>query len=197
MASTRSTPSWQQPPEVVPARTYLAGAVMNIYYVAAIWLGMALLASVVSIRIAVPAALVEIVVGAFAGNIPGIREHVTQTDVVVFLASVGSLVLTFLAGAEIDPVSLRGHWRASLSIGLASFLLPFLAAFGFCGLVLGWHLHAAEIGGIALSTTSVAVVYAVMVETGLNRHDLGKLILAACFITDLGTDRKSTRLNSS
>ena len=165
---------------------------MNIYYVAAIWLGMALLASVVSIRIAVPAALVEIVVGALAGNIPGIQQHVTQTDVVTFLASAGSLVLTFLAGTEIDPVSLRGHWKASLSIGFASFALPFLAAFGFCGLVLGWHLHAAEIGGIALSTTSVAVVYAVMVETGLNRHDLGKLILAACFVTDLGTvDRKS------
>src|ERR1700730_13957633 len=169
------------------ARTNLAGAAVNIYYVAAIWLGMALLASVGSSRIAVPAALVEIVVGALAGNIPGIREHVTQTDVVTFLASVGSLVLTFLAGAEIDPVSLRGHWKASLSIGVVSFLLPFLAAFGFCGLVLGWHLHAAEIGGVALSTTSVAVVYAVMVETGLNRYDLGKLILAACFITDLGT----------
>jgi len=160
---------------------------VNIYYVAAIWLGMALLASVISIKIAVPAALVEIVVGALAGNIPGIREHVTQTGVVTFLASVGSLVLTFLAGAEIDPVSLRGHWKASLSIGLVSFAVPFLAAFAFCGLVLGWHLHPAEIGGIALSTTSVAVVYAVMVETGLNRHDLGKLILAACFITDLGT----------
>ena len=160
---------------------------MNIYYVAAIWLGMALLASVISIRIAVPAALVEIVVGALAGNVPGIREHVTQTDVITFLASAGSLVLTFLAGAEIDPVSLRGHWKASLSIGFVSFALPFLAAFGFCGLVLGWSLHAAEIGGVALSTTSVAVVYAVMVETGLNRQDLGKLILAACFITDLGT----------
>jgi Kef-type K+ transport system membrane component KefB len=150
---------------------------MNIYYVAAIWLGMALLASVVSIKIAVPAALVEIVVGALAGNIPGIQQHVSQTEVVTFLASVGSLVLTFLAGAEIDPVSLRGHWKASLSIGLVSFALPFLAAFGFCRLVLGWQLHAAEIGGIALSTTSVAVVYAVMVETGLNRQDLGKLIL--------------------
>jgi Kef-type K+ transport system membrane component KefB len=160
---------------------------MNIYYVAAIWLGMALLASFISIRIAVPAALVEIVVGALAGNIPGLREHVTSTDVVVFLASVGSLVLTFLAGAEIDPVSLRGHWKASLSIGFVSFALPFLAAFGFCALVLGWSLHAAEIGGVALSTTSVAVVYAVMVETGLNRQDLGKLILAACFVTDLGT----------
>ena len=160
---------------------------MNVYYVAAIWLGMALLASMVSIWIAVPAALVEIVIGALAGNIPGIQQHVTQTGFVTFLASVGSLVLTFLAGAEIDPVSLRGHWKASVSIGLASFLLPFLAAFAFCRLVLGWQLHAAEIGGIALSTTSVAVVYAVMVETGLNRRDLGKLILAACFITDLGT----------
>src|SRR5579864_9418294 len=82
------------------ARTYLAGAVMNIYYVAAIWLGLALLASVVSIRVAIPAALVEIVVGALAGNIPGIREHVTQTDVVTFLADVGSLVLTFLRSEE-------------------------------------------------------------------------------------------------
>ena len=160
---------------------------MNIYYVAAIWLGMALLASVISIRIAIPAALVEIVIGALAGNIPGIREQVTSTVLITFLASVGSLVLTFLAGAEIDPVSLRGHWKASLSIGFVSFALPFLAAFAFCKLVLGWDLHAAEIGGVALSTTSVAVVYAVMVETGLNRQDLGKLILAACFITDLGT----------
>ena len=100
---------------------------MNIYYVAAIWLGMALLASVVSIRIAVPAALVEIVVGALAGNIPGIREHVTQTGVVVFLASVGSLVLTFLAGAEIDPVSLRGHWKASLFASYGWLLLVFVA----------------------------------------------------------------------
>jgi Kef-type K+ transport system membrane component KefB len=160
---------------------------MNVYYVTAIWLGMALVAAVVSIRVAVPAALVEIVVGALAGNIPGLREHIAQTDVIVFLASAGSLVLTFLAGAEIDPASLREHWRASVSIGLISFALPFGAAFGFCALVLGWTLHAAEIGGIALSTTSVAVVYAVMVETGLNRHDLGKLILAACFVTDLGT----------
>src|SRR5262245_27448886 len=88
---------------------------------------MALLASVVSIRIAVPAALVEIVVGALAGNIPGIREHVTQTDVITFLASVGSLVLTFLAGAEIDPVSLRGHRVSEPEIKL---LLVILFALG-------------------------------------------------------------------
>ena len=160
---------------------------MNIYYEAAIWIGMALLASVVSVQIAVPVALVEIVVGALAGNIAGISSHVTQTAFVTFLAGVGSIALTFLAGAEIDPVSLRRHWKASLSIGAVSFALPFLGAFVFCGLVLGWDRQAAEIGGVALSTTSVAVVYAVLVETGLNRRDLGKLILAACFVTDLGT----------
>ena len=160
---------------------------MNIYYEAAIWIGLALLASVVSVRISVPVALVEIVVGAVAGNLPGIKEHVTETDIITFLAGTGSIMLTFLAGAEIDPISLKRHWKASVTIGVISFALPFVAAFAFCYYVLGWPLHAAEIGGIALSTTSVAVVYAVMVETGLNRRDIGKLILAACFITDLGT----------
>ena len=160
---------------------------MNSYYIAAIWLGMALLASFISIRIGVSVALVEILVGAILGNIPGIREHIDQTAFTTFLAGVGSILLTFLAGAEIDPVSLKKHWKASITIGFLSFLLPLLGAFGVCRLVLGWHLHAAEIGGVALSTTSVAVVYAVMVETGLNRQDIGKLILAACFVTDLGT----------
>lgn len=160
---------------------------MNPYYVAAIWIGMALIASLVSIRIALPVALVEIVVGAIAGNIPGIKEHVAQTGYTTFLADIGSIALTFLAGAEIDPVSLRKHWQASVSIGVVSFLLPFIGAFAFCRWGLHWDLRGAEIGGIALSTTSVAVVYAVMVETGLNRHDIGKLILAACFVTDLGT----------
>lgn len=160
---------------------------MNLYLVTAVWVGLALLASLVSIRIAIPVALVEIVVGALAGNIPGIREHVTQTAFTTFLATLGSVILTFLAGAEIDPVSLRKHWKASISIGFVSFLFPLLGAFGFCRFALGWHLHAAEIGAVALSTTSVAVVYAVMIETGLNRHDIGKLILAACFVTDLGT----------
>ena len=103
------------------------------------------------------------------------------------------MILTFLAGAEIDPVSLRKNWKASLSIGFVSFLLPLLGAFSFCRWALDWHFHAAEIGGVALSTTSVAVVYAVMVETGLNRHDIGKLILAACFVTDLGHGARPRR----
>ncbi|MEO8743944.1 MAG: cation:proton antiporter [Candidatus Dormiibacterota bacterium] len=160
---------------------------MNPYTVAAIWMALALFASVISIRAGIAVALAEILVGAIAGNVPGVSAVVQQTAFTTFLASIGSVTLTFLAGAEIDPVSLRRHWKASLAIGFVSFTLPFAAAMSVTYFALHWNLHASEIAGVALSTTSVAVVYAVMVETGLNREELGKLILAACFVTDLGT----------
>ncbi len=155
----------------------------NVYLVAAAWVGLALVASLVSIRVGISVALVEIFVGVLAGNFAGLHT----TPWIDFLAMFGSGLLTFLAGAEIDPDSLRRHIRVSLSVGVVSFVVPFAAAFVFAYFVAGWNLQAAQIAGIALSTTSVAVVYAVMIETGLADQDLGKTILAACFITDLGT----------
>jgi len=95
--------------------------------------------------------------------------------------------LTFLAGSEVESGVLRSRFKETMSIGLMAFVSPFLAAFGFAWAVAGWDVRAAEIAGLALSTTSVAVVYAVMVETGLNDTQLGKTILAACFVNDLGT----------
>jgi Kef-type K+ transport system membrane component KefB len=67
------------------------------------------------------------------------------------------------------------------------FFAPYLGCLLFARYGLGWPWPQAQIAGIALSTTSVAVVYAVMVETGYNRTELGKVILAACFINDIGT----------
>ncbi len=160
---------------------------MNVYWIIAIWMGLALIASLISIRTGISVALVELLVGAVVGNLPGSAHLVLQTDVTSFLATLGSVVLTFLAGAEIDPESLRRNWRPSLAIGLASFVAPFTGALLFARFVLEWTWPASQIAGVALSTTSVAVVYAVMVETKLNRQELGKLILAACFVTDLGT----------
>ncbi len=161
----------------------------NIWYIAAIWMGLAFLASLISIRVGISVALVEILVGVIVGNIHfGNGAHILQTtDWTNFLAMLGSGVLTFLAGAEIDPVSLRANLRASLTIGILSFVLPFVAVWLFAQFVLGWPLHQAQIAGIALSTTSVAVVYAVMIEGGQGQTPLGKTILAACFITDFGT----------
>jgi Kef-type K+ transport system membrane component KefB len=117
------------------------------------------------------------------GNVLSLRT----TPWIDFLAAFGAVLLTFLAGAEIDPESLRRHLRPSLSIGAVSFAAPFVAAFAVAYFGLRWSLAASEIAGLALSTTSVAVVYAVMIESGLAAREIGKLILAACFVTDLGT----------
>ncbi len=155
----------------------------NVYVIAALWIGLTFCASLISIRVGLSLALVEIFLGVLAGNFLGLKTN-TWID---FIASFGSVLLTFLAGAEIDPVSLRQHLKASLSLGFAAFLAPVLGVFAIAYWGAHWDLHAAEIAGIALSTTSVAVVFAVMIETGLNRTELGKVILAACFVNDLGT----------
>jgi Kef-type K+ transport system membrane component KefB len=150
---------------------------------AALWIGLALVASLVSIRVGISVALIEIGAGVIGGNVLGLHT----TPWIDFLASFGAVLLTFLAGAEIDPVSLRRDLRVSLAIGAVSFALPFAGAFLVAYVGLGWGLQSAEIAGLALSTTSVAVVYAVMIEPGLAGRGIGKRILAACFITDLGT----------
>ncbi|PYL09192.1 MAG: potassium transporter Kef [Verrucomicrobia bacterium] len=179
----------------------------NIWFIAAVWMGLALIGSLISIRTGISVALVEILVGVVAGNLAvgleggtlhigiagagagaGNLHHVLQsTEWTNFLALLGSGVLTFLAGTEIDPISLKANWRASMLIGVLSFAIPFAAAWIFAQFVFGWSLHQAQIAGIALSTTSVAVVYAVMIEGGFSDTAMGKMILAACFITDFGT----------
>jgi Kef-type K+ transport system membrane component KefB len=156
---------------------------MNVWLVAAAWMALALLASLISIRLGISVALIEILIGALAGNV----FHIHTTQWIDFLATFGSGLLTFLAGAEIDPASLKRHLKPALAIGAMGFFAPFIVVGLFAYFVAHWELHAAFIAGIALSTTSVAVVYAVMIESGRNRTELGKLILAACFINDLGT----------
>src|SRR5438309_7504921 len=156
----------------------------NVWFVAAIWMALALIASLVSITTGSSVALIEIFIGVVAGNF----LHLTAShEWINFLALLGSGVLTFLAGAEIDPRSLKANLRASVFIGVLSFAVPFGVVWLFAQFVLGWPLHQAQIAGIALSTTSVAVVYAVMIEGGFSDTAMGKMILAACFITDFGT----------
>src|SRR5437016_4566058 len=156
----------------------------NVWFVAAIWMALALVASLVSIRTGISVALIEIFIGVIAGNF----LHLTASNEWInFLALLGSGVLTFLAGAEIDSRSLKTNLRASLLIGVLSFAVPFGVVWLFAQFILGWPLHQAQIAGIALSTTSVAVVYAVMIEGGFSDTAMGKMILAACFITDFGT----------
>ncbi|MBI4787021.1 MAG: cation:proton antiporter [Chloroflexi bacterium] len=140
-------------------------------------------ASVISIEAGLAAAIIEITLGTLAGNFFGVQT----TPWIDFLAGMGGILLTFLAGTEVNTKIMRKNLRESLLIGGVSFLAPFLAAFAFAYWAAGWTLQAAEIAGTALSTTSLAVVYAVLVETGLSNTDLGKRIMAATFVTDILT----------
>ncbi len=162
---------------------FVAATSNNIWLVAGLWMSLAAISAFVAIRIKMPAALAEIIIGIIAGNLIGLRTNAW----VDFVAGFGSILLTFLAGAEIDPAVLRKQLLPSSLIGLASFAAPFLAAMAFAFFIAHWTADAAKIAGIAMSTTSVAVVYAVMIESGLAEREFGQLILAACFFTDLGT----------
>src|SRR6516164_4717297 len=146
-------------------------------------MALALVAPMGSLWITISAALFEIVVGAIAGNAIGLP----LTPWIDYIAGFGAIVLTFLAGTDIDPHVVKRNFWSSISIGLMGFFAPYLGCLLLARYGLGWPWPQAQIGGIALSTTSVAVVYAVMVETGYNRTELGKIILAACFINDIGT----------
>ena len=98
----------------------------NVWFIASIWMGLALVASLISIRVGISVALIEILIGVAAGNLAvgfeggtlqlgfaaaqssGHLHHVLQsTEWTNFLALLGSGVLTFLAGTEIDPQSLK------------------------------------------------------------------------------------------
>ena len=155
----------------------------NIWLASALWIGLALIASAMQAWLAVSVALLEIIIGAIAGNL----VEMSLTPWVNYLAGFGAILLTFQAGAEIDVRVIRRNFGSTMAIGAVGFFAPYLGVLAWAHFASGWPWAQAQIAGIALSTTSVAVVYAVMVETGFNNTEIGKIILAACFINDIGT----------
>src|SRR5262245_42067380 len=143
---------------------------MTTLTVATVLTAAALVASMISVEIGLSVAVIEIVAGIVVGN----TMHLATPDWLVFMAGFGSVVLTFLAGAEVDPVALRRTWTASTAIGALSFAAPFTVTMLTCRYLAGWDWRAAQVGGIALSTTSLAVVYAVLVESGLSATRIGQ-----------------------
>ena len=164
---------------------------IDIFFTATLWLFLAVLATVVANRLKISMALIEICIGALAGYV--FTHYFTQDimktneEWIRFVASTGAILLTFLAGTEIEPSVLKSKRKEVMIIGILGFLLPFLGAAGIAKYVLDWSLRASLLTGIALSTTSMAVVYAVMLEYGFNKTEFGKGILGACFVNDLGT----------
>jgi glutathione-regulated potassium-efflux system ancillary protein KefC len=163
----------------------------QLFTIAAVWLALAVVAAVIAYRLRIAIALVEICVGvvvaAIATHYGWFDRLGSEEQWLRFLASTGAVMLTFLAGAELDPAVIRTKLTEVSVVGVIGFLAPFLVCAAVAHWVLGWDSQASLLAGVALSTTSMAVVYSVMLETGFNRTEFGKGILGACFINDLGT----------
>jgi Kef-type K+ transport system membrane component KefB len=181
---------------MVPARSRKyqksrCAEMQNVWVLASVWVGLALIATLLAIWSRISTALTEIVVGIIAQLVLSAAfihgGLAAKTEWITFLAGTGAIVLTFLAGAELDPVVFRAKWKESTIVGLVGFFGPFLGCTAVAHYLLHWTTRSSWLAGVALSTTSIAVVYAVMLELGFNVTDFGKAILAACFINDLAT----------
>jgi Kef-type K+ transport system membrane component KefB len=95
---------------------------------AAVLVTLALLASMISVELGVTVALVELTFGVLARN----ALHLESQDWLTFVAAFASIVLTFLAGMEVDPVYMRQRLGASVGLGFGSFVGP-------VGLVMSAH----------------------------------------------------------
>jgi glutathione-regulated potassium-efflux system ancillary protein KefC len=161
------------------------------FALAALWLALAVVSTIIANHLKMSMALVEICVGIAVGfaadRFFGPDALGANVDWLRFLAASGAVLLTFLAGAELEPTVLRAKWKEVTVVGLFSFAAPFLGCAAVAYYLLGWDSQASWLAGVALSTTSMAVVYAVMLETRFNRTEYGMGILGACFVTDLGT----------
>jgi Kef-type K+ transport system membrane component KefB len=162
----------------------------NTFAIASLWLGLAVFSAIIAYHLKISIALVEIcmgIVAAIMNHFWGPNAFGSNLEWLRFLASSGAVLLTFLAGAELDPRVIRTKWKEVVIVGFVGFLAPFLGCTAFARFFLHWDPRASWLAGVALSTTSMAVVYAVMLETGFNKTEFGKGILGACFVNDLGT----------
>lgn len=163
----------------------------QLFLTASLWLALAVFSALLAASLRLSIALVEICVGVGVAAVTdsfGLRDSLAaDAEWLRFLAATGAILLTFLAGAELDPSVMRRKMTEVTVVGLVGFFAPFLGCTAVAFYGLGWDADASWLCGIALSTTSMAVVYAVMLETGLNKTEFGKGLLGACFINNLGT----------
>ena len=92
----------------------------ELWFTSAVWMALAVAASLFSVRFGVAVALGGVGLGIVAGNAFGLEP----TPWIAALAASGATVLMFLAGTEIDRASLKADFRFNLTVGLSSFVVP-------------------------------------------------------------------------
>jgi len=139
-------------------------------------------AAAIAYELGISSAIVEILAGVVLAWLLG---DIASLGWVHFLANLGMLGLMFMAGFEVDIARLRKSWKASLVIGIASLATPFAGVFLVCRYGLALAPLPSALIGVALSTTSLALVYHALKERDLLDDRLGQAILAAASVVDV------------
>ena len=144
-------------------------------------IGLIIFAGLVAIELKITSAIFEIIAGCIAVNF----FNFSSAEVINVLADFGILALMFFAGLEIDFDVLKKNAKSSMVVGSASFLSPFLAVYFITLHFMDFSYEQALLTGIALSTTSIAIVYPMLLKSKERLDDTGKKILSAAMVVDL------------
>lgn len=141
---------------------------------------------VIALEMGITTAIAELIAGVIAHQLITFES----TEVIEILADIGILTLMYVAGLEIDLDMLRQSFKPSLVIGSFSFIFPFISIVLLSKYLLPFiidqpfTMEQTLLTGIALSTTSIAIVYPILRQSGAPDKER-KMILSAAMITDL------------
>src|SRR5207244_12117501 len=106
----------------------------------------AVLSTTIASHLRISMALVEICVGMAAAFVAGRFFDPdglgANRDWLRFIASIGAVLLTFLAGAELDPAVMRAKLKEVTCVGLVGFFAPCLGCAAVARFLLGWNNQA-------------------------------------------------------
>jgi len=149
------------------------------YYIMGVAAILIFIAAILAEITRTPTAILETLFGVFA-SLLGLEP----TQMLLILGEIGGIVLMFVAGTEVEMHILRRYWRQSSLIGILSFFIPFIVS--LIGLkLIGVDLYPGLYVAVALSTTSVSIVYSALKPGGLLASRRGQAIFASAMVVDI------------
>ncbi len=152
-------------------------------YSSAVVISSIAIAGVLSSRLSVSSSIVEVAIGVVLANVMAVKIE----QWVDLLATLGGLLLTFLAGVEVESRILKSRLKPSMVIGILIFVVPLIGILLSLTLLTDWSLSTKLAIGLALSDTSIAIVYTILSEYGMMRTELAKTIIAVTIVTNVLT----------
>ena len=135
-------------------------------------------------RLHMPQVVGSLIAGLLLG--PAVLNFVQETDFLATTASLGVILLMFIAGMETDINELKSCGKAATVIAVAGVVTPLLGgwaagAYFFPDLLTIEHIFL----GIILTATSVSITVETLREMGKLRGPVGSAILGAAIIDDV------------